>query len=128
MKTIKQIYHIKAPKEAVWKALVDPKEIDKWGGGPAKMDYVVGTKFSLWGGDVYGKNIKVTPNKNLVQEWFGGKWDEASIATFSLTEKGGITTIDFLHENVPDGEAKDLEEGWKDYYLGPLKDYLEQKT
>lgn len=125
MKTIKQTYTINASVENVWKALIDPKIIDKWGGGPAKMDDKVGTKFSLWGGEIYGKNIKVSENKELKQEWFEGKWDKPSKVTFSLKEKGNKTEIKLLHEDVPDDEADDIDEGWKTYYLGPIKELLE---
>lgn len=38
MKTIKQTYHIKAPVEKVWEALVNSKEIEGWGAVPAKID------------------------------------------------------------------------------------------
>jgi len=69
----------------------------------------------------------VTPQQKLVQEWYGGDWDEPSIATFTLTQEDGAVRIDFLHERVPDKEAKDIEDGWKEYYLGPLKEYLEEK-
>lgn len=55
------------------------------------------------------------------------KWDQPSIATFSLHKEENGTRIDFLHENVPDKEAKDIEQGWKDYYLVPLKRYLTEK-
>lgn len=126
MKTIRQTYLINAPPELVWKALVDPTVISKWGGGPARMDDKVGTKFTLWGGDICGKNIKVIKKKELVQEWFGGKWKKPSKATFKLAEKKDKTELRLLHEDVPDQEAKDIEEGWKAYFLGPLKKLLEK--
>lgn len=125
MKTIKQTYSINASIKDVWQALVDPKIIVKWGGGPAQMDDRVGTKFTLWGGDIYGKNIKVVENEELVQEWFGGSWDKPSIVTFTLKKKGNETEVNLQQEDVPDTEIDDIAEGWKDYYLGPLKDYLE---
>ena len=127
MKAIRQTYHIKASVEEVWRALVDPKYIEGWGGGPAKMSDKVGSQFSLWGGDIYGKNIEVIANKKLIQEWFGGKWDKPSIATFALSSKNDQTTIEFTHVDVPENEYKDIEQGWKDYYLGPIKKYLENK-
>ena len=111
----------------MWQALVDPKDIEGWGGGPAKMDDKKGTEFSLWDGEVFGVNKEVAPYKKLVQEWYGGKWDQPSMATFSLHKEEDGTRIDFLHENVPDNEFIDIEQGWKDYYLGPLKDYVEEK-
>ncbi len=126
MKTIKQSYLINASIQDIWQALTDPRVIDKWGGGPAHMDDKVGTKFILWGGDIHGENIKVVKNKELVQDWFGGKWKNPSKTKFTLIEKGGKTEVSLLHENVPDEEAKDIEEGWKLYYLGPLKKLLEK--
>lgn len=48
MKTIKQVYKINAPISEVWKALVDPKIINQWGGGPARMNDKLDTEFTLW--------------------------------------------------------------------------------
>lgn len=126
MKTIKQTYHIKSPIERVWRALVNKNDIESWGADEAKMDDKEGAEFSLWNGDIYGKNIKVIPQKKLVQEWFAGKWDQPSIVTFELSEENGGTKIILLHDGVPDKEARDIDEGWKDYYLGPLKHYVEK--
>jgi len=127
MKKIKQTYHIQAPIEEVWKALTNSKYIDGWNGGPSKMSDKEGAKFQLWGGDIYGTNTKVVKNKLLVQDWYGGKWNEPSIAIFKLSTKGDTTTIEFSNENVPKDEFDDIEKGWKVYYLGPLKDLLEDK-
>lgn len=126
MKTIKQEYLINASVEKVWKALVDPKQIGEWGAGPARMNGKVGTKFTLWGGDVHGTNKKVVENKILEQDWFGGDWEEPSKVRFTLAKAGGKTKIELLHENIPDNETKDIDDGWRRYYLGPLKEFLEK--
>jgi|SRR3989344_4352579 len=130
MKTIKQTYHIKAPIEKVWQALVDPKLVEAWSGSSAKMDGTVGTKFELWDGDVYGTNKEVANppagGKKLVQEWYGGDWDKPSIATFTLAQEGDNTKVDLVHEDVPDNEASDIEDGWNRYYLGEIKKLLEK--
>ncbi len=126
MKTIKQTYKINASIMEVWKALVDSEVINQWGGGPAHMDDKVGTQFTLWGGDIHGKNIKVVENRELVQDWFGGKWDKPSKVTFTLIDKDNYTELSLLHEDIPDKAAKDIDDGWKTYYLGPLKKLLEQ--
>ncbi len=125
MRTVKQTYFINASIEKVWQALVDPKIIDDWGGGEAKMNSEEGFEFSFWGGDIHGKNIEVKPGKKLIQDWMSGEWEEYSKVTFNLSEKDGKTKIDLLHENIPDKEAKDIADGWKRYYLGPLKKLLE---
>lgn len=126
MKTIKQTYHINSPLEEVWKALTDPKYIEEWGGGPTKMNDKVGTKFEFWGGDIHGTNTEVITNQKLVQDWYGGNWPQPSKVTFILKElTDGETRIDLIHENLPDNEADDFADGWKRYYLGEIKKFLE---
>jgi len=119
-------YKFNAPIGDVWKALVNAKTIDEWGGGPAAMNDKVGTEFSLWGGDVYGKNLEVIPEKKLVQDWYGGKWDKPSKATFELSTRCGKTTLNFSQTDVPEDEVTDIDAGWDDYYFGPMQDLLEK--
>lgn len=131
MKAIKKIikrYLIKAPVEKVWESLVDPEIINRWGAGPAVMSEEVGLDFTLWGGDVFGKNTEVIKNKKLVQDWYGGNWEKPSKAIFTLTKKGKGTILELIHENVPDSEARNIDSGWDDYYLGPMKEYLEKTS
>ncbi len=126
MKKIEQTYVIKAPLEKVWQAFTDPATIKQWGGGPAKMDELEGTKFSLWSGSIYGTNVKVIKGKLLQQDWYGGKWEKPSEVSFSFSEKDSKTTVKLSHTGVPGYSLKDIERGWKDYYLGPLKELLER--
>ena len=126
MISFKQRYEINALVDKVWDALTNPKTIDQWGGGPSKMTDKTGEKFEFWGGDIYGRNIKVVKNKELVQEWFSGDWKEPSIATFKVESNGNETTIKLIHENVPDKDAKDIDDGWKSYYLGHIKELLDK--
>jgi len=121
------MYHIRTSKKEVWQALVNPAIIEAWGDGQVVMNDQVGIKFKLWGGDIFGKNLEVITETKLVQEWFGGKWKEASIVTFNLTEDNGLTTVELIHKNIPDNEFEDIKKGWDEYYIGPLKEYLEKK-
>ena len=125
MKTIKQTYLINAPITKVWQALVNPKIIEEWGGGEAKMSDKVNFEFSLWNGDIHGRNTEVVHHKKIVQEWMSGKWDEYSKVTFILSEEQGKTKVELVHEGVPDNEADEIEDGWKSYYMNPLKKLLE---
>ena len=125
MGMIQQVYLINASPEQVWQALVDPIEIEKWGGGPVKMSDKVGAAFSLWDGDIWGTNTKVEPEHLLVQDWYGGKWEKPSEVSFTLEKEGNGTKVTLLHTEVPDKEIASFEEGWNEYYLGSLKEYLE---
>jgi len=126
MKSLKQSYTIAAPVEKVWQALTDPKEIDGWGAGPAEMNDRVGTKFKLWDGDIHGENTEVITKRKLVQDWYGGDWAEASRVTINLKSDDGKTTVDLTHENIPDGEADSIDDGWNRYYFGEIKNHLEK--
>ena len=129
MKTIKQTYQINSAINEVWKALTLPGYINAWGGGPAKMDDKVGTKFSLWDGEIWGKNLEVMENKKLVQEWWskGELKDKPSTVTFTLKSEDGKVRLDLVQTDVPEEHEKDLDDGWRDFYLLPLKKYLESK-
>jgi len=124
---IKQIYKIKISVKKVWAALVQSKHIAAWSGSLAKMSAKKGARFSLWGGEIFGKNILVEPEKKLVQEWYGGKWKKPSIVEISLSEHKGVTEIKLIHKDVPPKEVKEFASGWKDYYFGPIKKYLEEE-
>jgi activator of HSP90 ATPase len=125
--TIKKVYKIRSSIGEVWKALVDQSVIDKWGGGPSKMAEIVDTDFELWNGDIYGRNIQVKPESQLVQEWFGGDWPKPSIVTFDLKEEYPYVILKLEQINVPHQDVEDIDEGWDDFFLGPMKKMLENQ-
>ena len=127
MGIVKKEYKISAPIGEVWKALIQPEIIAEWGGRPIKMDSNVGTEFKLWDGDIHGKNIEVVKEKKLVQEWFSGDWPKPSIITFTLQIQDHETILELEHIDVPDEEVEDIDQGWDDYYIGPMKKFLEKK-
>ena len=70
MKNFKKYYVIPAEPEEVFYALTNPFTIELWTGYPATMNTEVGTEFSLWEGDITGKNLEIITNKKIVQEWY----------------------------------------------------------
>ena len=128
MAQIKQTYKIKASIEQVWDALTNKEIMEKWGAGPdVVMEVREGGKFSLWGGDIFGTNTKIQAPAKLEQDWYGNsEWEKPSKVIFELKFKDGITTIDLQHDGMPAEEVEDFDQGWKDYYLGSIKDLLEK--
>jgi uncharacterized protein YndB with AHSA1/START domain len=122
---IAKSYQIAASPSTVWRALTDAETIDDWGGGPVVMRPEAGTSFSLWDGDIHGTNVQVVPERCLVQEWYYGDWPVASIVTFSLTPDTDGTLLELQHRRIPDDEVDDIDAGWDDYYVGAMKEYLE---
>jgi activator of HSP90 ATPase len=127
MPTIKQTYEMNATPEQVFDALVNPDIIQIWSADEAKMGPDVGDSFTLWGGQMFGKNLEVIKNKKLVQEWNYDQWDAPSKVTFTLKPKGKKCVVDLLHEDVPEKSLKSIEEGWNSYYLGAMQEMFEAK-
>ena len=121
MKSIIKKYIIHSDSKTVWRVLTEPKLIEKWTGSRCKMSGEQGSEFSLWNGDIWGKNIIVVKEKQLIQEWYAGTWSEPSIAKFDLEEKGENTFLILEHSNIPDEEAEAIDRGWDMYYLEPIK-------
>lgn len=125
--SLRQLYHMKAKPQQVWKMLVDPKEIEGWSGSPAVMSAVSGSKFSLWEGSVQGENIEIISGKKLVQKWKEADWKEPSIVTFLLGRgKANDTVVELLQTNIPKDRLQDVAEGWDEYYLGAIKKTFEK--
>ena len=124
---IKLYQTIKATPEEIFLALTNPFTIELWSDSPAIMDDKEGTEFSLWDGDITGKNVKVVPNAELVQEWDFGDLPEPSIVTIRLhPQKSGGTQIELHHTNIPDEAYENINEGWREYYIGAIKRFFEE--
>lgn len=93
-------------------------------GMPARISRKTGGTFSLFDGNVSGKNLLLIPNRLIVQSWRGSIWkendvDSLLILSFSDTTAGG--RIDLLHTLLPDH----FEERWQTLYWTPLLTYLQ---
>lgn len=127
MKSYKTYFDIKAEPQDVFTALTNPFSIELWSGGQAVMSAEVGFEFSLWDGDIIGKNLEVLSNEKLVQEWYFGEEVEElkSIVTIKLWEKRNNTSVELNHTNIPDEAYDNIVEGWNEAYFGAIKALLE---
>lgn len=126
MKDIRKYFRIKGPAEEIYAALVNPFSISLWTGAEASMKEEVGSEFSLFDGDISGKNLEFVPNQKIVQEWYFGEQDEKSIVTITLRPDRLYTKIELHHTNIPDEAFEDMEHGWNSFYFGSLKEFFEK--
>jgi uncharacterized protein YndB with AHSA1/START domain len=122
-KPIQQTYEINGTPFQVFDALTNPETFQKWSGAPAKIDDQIGTEFSLFGGNIVGKNLEVIPNQKLVQDWSAAEGGVShSKVIFTLVATGRGTNVELLHEGVPEASLENISQGWNSYYLGKIQE------
>ena len=124
MKTFQKTFKINAEPSDVYSALTNPYTIELWSGYPAVMSEVPGSEFSLWEGDITGKNIEFIKDKKVVQEWYFGGQTEKSIVTISIKFDRENSQVTVEHTNIPDKDFADIAEGWREYYIGAIVNFF----
>jgi activator of HSP90 ATPase len=120
MKTFKKTFKINAEPSDVYSALTNPYTIELWTGYPAIMSEVPDSEFSLWDGDITGKNLEFIQDKKVVQEWYFGDQPEKSNVTITIHPDKGESAVTVEHTNIPDEDFTDIAEGWREYYIGAI--------
>ncbi len=121
---IKLKHHIPATTEEVYLALTNPFTIELWTGFPAEMSTEAGSEFSLFEGDIVGKNLEFKENKLIKQQWYFEGEEIDSIVTLMLKPEKNNTLIELLHENVPKEVFEEMLQGWKTIYFKALKSFF----
>jgi uncharacterized protein YndB with AHSA1/START domain len=123
MKDYKQYYIIAAEPADIYTALTNPATLQLWTGEPAVMSEEPGSEFSLWEGAIEGKNISFEPGKKIVQQWYFGDQEPASIVTLLLHPHKQGTSVELRHSNIPEEAFDEIVEGWNDVYFSALEDF-----
>jgi activator of HSP90 ATPase len=124
MKTFKKTFQINAESSDVYAALTKAYTIELWSGYPAKMQEEAGSEFSLWEGDITGKNLEFVKDRKIVQEWYFGDQPETSIVTILISPNGENSAVTVEHTNIPDEDFSSIADGWRDFYFGAIQDFF----
>jgi len=124
MKTFKKTFKINAEPSDVYAALTNPLTIELWSGYPAEMSAEPGSEFSLWEGDITGKNLEFIQDRKVVQEWYFGDQSEKSIVTITINYEGANSSVTVEHTNIPDDEFSQIAEGWREFYFGSITSFF----
>jgi activator of HSP90 ATPase len=124
MKTFKKTFKINAEPSDVYSAITNPFTIELWSGYHAQMIAEPRTEFSMWEGDITGKNLEFVQDKKIVQEWYFGDQPEKSIVTITIYPDQENSQVTVEHTNIPDNDFTDIAEGWREYYIGAIIDFF----
>ena len=129
-KKIEQEIIIKTSPHEIYEVFMDSKKHSKLTEGKAKVSREIGGTFSIYEGDINGKNIELIQDKKIVQKWRseGNNWPKGYYSTITIVLEpiDDGTLIKFTHFNIPEGDCDSLKEGWDNYYWEPLKDMFEK--
>jgi activator of HSP90 ATPase len=126
MKDFKKYFIINTEPEILYSALTNAATIRLWTGADAVMEALEGAEFSLWEGNICGKNISFIPNKKIVQEWHFGEQEAPSIVTIILHQDKNKTSVELRHTNIPDDDYENITNGWIENYFGALQSFYEE--
>jgi uncharacterized protein YndB with AHSA1/START domain len=121
---------IRSPIQTVFQAMTTARLIDEWGGGPARVQARVNGRYSLWDGDMWGIIKEIEFPRRIVFTWREASWDASlpdSTVTWSLKETERGTELHLVHTNLPSRKIRESHnDGWGEYFVGPLKAWLEK--
>ena len=126
MKDFKAYFIIPAECEEVYRAITNPIALSMWTEEEAIMSEEEGSDFSLWGGNISGKNLTFEKNKKVVQEWFFGNQSDKSIVTLKMHPHKKGTSLEVNHTNIPDTEYEEFCSGWENLYVAGLVEFFEE--
>jgi activator of HSP90 ATPase len=115
-----------ATPNEIYEAWLDSDGHAAMTGGGADCSADVGKPFTAWDGYISGVNLKLTPGREIVQSWRTSEFeddDADSEVTVRLAAVEGGTEITLIHKDIPEGQP-DYEQGWKDHYLEPMREYF----
>ncbi len=112
----------------VYSAWLDSKKHEDFtGGGPANISENAGSNFTAWNGYISGKILELEKGKRIFHSWRTTDFPENAEDSFleillEDTKKGCKLTL--KQWNIPEGQGKDYEKGWQDFYFKPMKEYF----
>lgn len=115
-----------ATPQRIYELLLDSGQFAALTGLPAEIDAREGGAFSMFGGQIVGRNVELVPNLRIVQAWRPASWAPGiySIVKFELAMQGSRARLMLDHTGFPEGLAEHLDRGWDEHYLKPMAKLL----
>jgi activator of HSP90 ATPase len=124
--SLHQEIELSANPHRIYAALLDSRQFAAFSGAPATIDPGAGGAFSMFAGQITGRNVELVPDFRIVQAWRPSSWAPGlySIVKFELKEHGSQTLVVLDHTGFPEGKFAGLDSGWHQHYWEPLEKYF----
>ncbi len=121
---------IPASPAEVYAAFLDSRKHGAMTGARASVDATIGGKFTAWDEYISGTIIALNPNQKITQKWRTTDFPvdaPDSVLEILLKEIPNGTKVTFIQTNIPEGQSDQYKDGWKEFYLEPMKAYFKKK-
>jgi activator of HSP90 ATPase len=128
-KNLRQSVTFQASPHDIYEILMDPGKHSILTGSNVKVERKVGSRFSVYDGDIQGENLELIPDRKIIQSWRYADWprNHYSKVTFSLKAASNGTLLSFRQTGIPEKYYEEIKQGWKDYYWNPMKKMLKKQ-
>jgi activator of HSP90 ATPase len=99
-------------------------------GGKVVISARRGSKFSAFGGLLWGRTLYTVPGRLIVQAWRSASFhqqDVDSTLILRFIPLGTKARVELTHVNVPRHDHRGVTNGWKKYYWRPWRKYLTRR-
>jgi activator of HSP90 ATPase len=115
----------------IYRFFTDSKLHTEITGGKAVINKKIGGKFTAWDGYIEGEIISLDKNRKIVQKWRTtdfNKKDQDSILEITLSEiEKNRSKLILKHSELPEGSEEEYKNGWKEFYIKPLKEFIKRQ-
>ncbi|XP_076243157.1 activator of 90 kDa heat shock protein ATPase homolog 1 [Calliopsis andreniformis] len=120
--TIKQQQKFQCRAEEFYNVFTTVEMVQAFTKGPVKLEPKPSGKFELFGGNILGEFVEVTPTK-IVQRWRCKQWPNGhfSDVTIDIAERSDHTEVNLTQIGVPRSEEESTKENWERYYWDAIK-------
>jgi activator of HSP90 ATPase len=116
----------------LYKFFTDSKLHTDVTGSNATIRNKIGGEFTAWDDYIKGEIIALEKNKKIIQKWRTtefNKNDKDSILEITIEEiNKNRSKLTLKHSELPEGTEEEYKNGWKDYYIKPLKEFIKKQN
>ncbi len=118
---------IQASPNRIYAAWLDERQHSAFTGGRATVEPWVGGRHTAWEGFIEGMLVELDTGRRLTMTWrttdFPKDADDSRVEV-RLDPVAGGTKVSIVHTNIPEGHAEKIKQGWKEFYLDPMKKFF----
>jgi activator of HSP90 ATPase len=120
-----------ATADFLYNFFIDSKLHTDVTGSKAIINNKIGGKFTAWDGYIKGEIVSLKKNRKIIQKWRTTEFtkeDKDSILEITIEELNkNRSKLTLKHSELPEGTEEEYKNGWKEYYMKPLKEFIKKK-